>query len=196
MNEVINKMDIYIQKELKEKTVRILFLTFLLFIPVILIKTIALLFLSATFIVYDIRHQNAELLYFLPFSKKELFLYNLIFLSLVVIVTSAIGEIFLGVPFINKFEPILRSLILLLAIFGLQMAFSGFEMDGLGWSAFVVILDALLGNIGTTDINSFAFNPYSLISFTRQGNLLLSLIYSSLICLLGFWSYVIKGGEN
>lgn len=79
MNEVINKMDIYIQKELKEKTVRILFLTFLLFIPVILIKTIALLFLSATFIVYDIKHQNAELLYFLPFSKKELFLYNLIF---------------------------------------------------------------------------------------------------------------------
>ncbi|MBE3579884.1 MAG: hypothetical protein IMW83_08535, partial [Caldanaerobacter subterraneus] len=119
MNEFISKMDVYIQKELKEKTTRILFLTLLLFIPILLIKAIVLVFLSATFIVYDIRHQNAELLYFLPFSKKELFLYNLIFLSLIVIVTSAIGEIFLGVPFISKFEPILRSLILLLAIFGL-----------------------------------------------------------------------------
>lgn len=196
MNEFISKMDVYIQKELKEKTTRILFLTLLLFIPILSIKAIVLVFLSATFIVYDIRHQNAELLYFLPFSKKELFLYNLIFLSLIVIVTSAIGEIFLGVPFISKFEPILRSLILLLAIFGLQMTFSGFEMDGLGWSAFIVFLDALFGYMGTTDINSFAFNPHSLISFTRQGNLLLSLIYSSIICLLGFWSYVIKGGEN
>ncbi|HBT48340.1 hypothetical protein [Caldanaerobacter subterraneus] len=196
MNEMISKMDVYIQKEVKEKAVRIFLLTFLLLIPGIFIKTIVLLFFSASFIVYDIRHQNAELLYFLPFSRKELFFYNLIFLSLIVIATSSISAIFVGITLIDKLKIILQSLILLFAIFGLQMTFSGFEMDGLVWSVLIVLLDMIFGYIGSPNINSTLFNPYSLISFTRQGNLVLSFIYSSLISFLGYWSYVIKGGEN
>ncbi|HBW59477.1 MAG TPA: hypothetical protein DEF25_04375 [Thermoanaerobacter sp.] len=53
--------------------------------------------------------------------------------------------------------------------------------------------EILLGNlqrgIGSTDINAFNFNPYSLISFTRQGNVALSFLLSCLICL--FWLFVL-----
>jgi hypothetical protein len=117
-------------------------------------------------------------------------------LSLIVIATSSISAIFVGITLIDKLKIILQSLILLFAIFGLQMTFSGFEMDGLVWSVLIVLLDMIFGYIGSPNINSTLFNPYSLISFTRQGNLVLSFIYSSLISFLGYWSYVIKGGEN
>ncbi|WP_434639722.1 hypothetical protein PQ743_10535 [Thermoanaerobacterium thermosaccharolyticum] len=192
----LSKMDVYIEKELKEKTGRIVFFTLLLLIPNLFIKAIALLFLSASLLVYDIRHQEIELLYVLPFSRKELFFYNIVFLGLIVIVTSAFGEIFSGSALIYKFEFILRSLILLFSIFGLQMLFSEFNIDGLTFSIFAVILDAVLGSFGTTEFDSSTFNPYSLISFTRQGNLVLSLLFSFLICFIGYWLYTRRDGEK
>ena len=67
----LSKMEVYIQKELKEKTTRLVFLTLLLFIPDLSVKTIAILFLSASLLAYDIRHKNAELLYLLPFSRRS-----------------------------------------------------------------------------------------------------------------------------
>jgi hypothetical protein len=76
------------------------------------------------------------------------------------------------------------------------MIFSGFDLDALAWSFLVTFLDALFGSIGSLNIKSAVFNPYSLISFTRQGNMLLAFIFSLVLLYLGYWSYVIKGGEN
>ncbi|MGB9808862.1 MAG: hypothetical protein ACPLSA_02305 [Caldanaerobacter sp.] len=196
MNEFISKMDVYIQKELKEKTLRIALLTFLLILPGIMLKALVLLFLSSSLIVYDIRHQKAELLYIMPFSRKELFIYNIIFFTFLVIITSSITALFIGGSFIIKLKIIAESLILLFAIFGLQMIFSGFELDALVWSFLITFLDVLFGSIGSSNIQSASFNPYSLISFTRQGNMILALIFSLILLYLGYWSYVIKGGEN
>ncbi|MEG6566922.1 hypothetical protein V6B95_08105 [Thermoanaerobacterium saccharolyticum] len=192
----LKKMDIYFEKELTEKTGRIAILMLVLLIPSLFVKEFAILFLSSSLLIHDIRHQNAELLYSLPFSKKELFHFNLIFLCFVVFATSAFGEIFLGDTIIEKLEFILRSLTLLFSIFGIQMILSEFNIDAVVFSFIVVIFDAILGNFGTPDINSSNFNPYSLISFTKQGNLAMSLIFSILICFISYLIYTRKDGEN
>nr|PZN07326.1 MAG: hypothetical protein DIU64_12555 [Caldicoprobacter oshimai] len=192
----LSKMEVYIQKELKEKTGRLVFLTLLLLIPNLFIKTIAILFLSASLLAYDIRHKNAELLYLLPFSKKELYLYNLIFLTILVTATSVINQVFIETDIYSRLIFMLNSLTLLLSICGITMLFSGLGRDGFGWAIFMVILDAILGGLGSSDIHAFNFNPYSLISFTHQGNAVLSFLTSCAICLLSYLIFIRKGGEN
>lgn len=192
----LKKMDVYLEKELTEKTGRIAILMLILLLPSFFVKEFAILFLSSSLLIYDIRHQNAELLYSLPFSKKELFNFNLIFLCLAVFITSAFGEILLGNTIIEKLDFILRSLILIFSIFGIQIILSEFNVDAVVFSFIAVIFDAILGNFGTPDINSSNFNPYSLISFSKQGNLAMSLVFSILICFISYLVYTRKDGEN
>jgi len=192
----LSKMEVYIQKELKEKTTRLVFLTLLLFIPDLSVKTIAILFLSASLLAYDIRHKNAELLYLLPFSRKELYLYNLIFLTILVVATSVINQAFMESGIYSKLIFILNSLTLLFSIFGITMLFSSFGRNGLGWAIFIAILDEILGGFGSSNIRAYNFNPYSLISFTHQGNAVLSFLASCALCFLSYLIFIRKGGEN
>ncbi|MDE4542377.1 hypothetical protein [Thermoanaerobacterium sp. R66] len=192
----LKKMDVYLEKELTEKTGRIAILMLILLLPNFFVKEFAILFLSSSLLIHDIRHQNVEILYSLPFSKKELFSFNLIFLCLAVFITSAFGEIFIDNTIVEKLEFILRSLILIFSIFGIQVILSEFNIDAVVFSFIAVIFDAILGNFGTPDINSSNFNPYSLISFTKQGNLVMSLVFSILICFISYLVYTRKDGEN
>lgn len=75
----ISKMEVYLQKELKEKTGQLIFFTLLLLIPNLFVKTAAILLISSSLLAYDIKHKNAELLYLLPFSKKS-FTYTISFI--------------------------------------------------------------------------------------------------------------------
>ena len=72
ITKYVFKMEVYLQKELKEKTGQLIFLTLVLIIPNLFVKTVAILFLSASLLAYDIKHKNAEILYLLPFSKRTL----------------------------------------------------------------------------------------------------------------------------
>ena len=194
--ENISKMDIYIEKELKEKTAQLVFFILLLFIPSFTAKVIGILLLCSSTLVNDIKNKNVELLYFLPYSKKELFSYNLLFLILIVMITSAVSQLYYHEVFLYNSIAILKPIIVLLAIYGIGIMFSSTGHDGFVWSIVITIIDAILGNFGSVDIKAYDFNPYSLVSFTRQGNLLLSFLYSALICYLGYFAYVKKGGEN
>lgn len=196
LSKNLSKMEVYIQKELKEKTSRLAFLTLLLLIPDLSVKAIAILFLSSSLLAYDIRHKNAELLYLLPFSKKELYMYNLIFLTLLVLATSIINQIFIESGIYSKLVFLLNSLTLLLAMFGITMLFSSTGRNGLLWTIFIAILDEILGGLGSHDIRAFNFNPYSLISFTRQGSAILSFLASCALCFLSYSFFIRKGGEN
>jgi len=192
----ITKMEVYLQKEIKEKTGRLLFITLLLLIPDLFVKTAAILFLSCSLLVYDIKHKNAELLYLLPFSKKELYLYNLLFLTLAVIATSVISQIFAETDILSRLIFLLNSLTLLLSIFGITMLFSAMDRDGFIWASLMTILDAMLGGLGSRNISASNFNPYSLISFTHQGSSALSFLMSCFICLFSYLTFIKKGGEN
>ncbi len=196
ITKYVFKMEVYLQKELKEKTGQLIFLTLVLIIPNLFVKTVAILFLSASLLAYDIKHKNAEILYLLPFSKKELYLYNLVFLTLTVTATSVISQIFSESGILSRLVFVLNSLTLLFSIFGFTMLFSGLGRDGFGWALFIIILDAVLGGLGSYNINSPSFNPYSLISFTHQGNVILSFFASCVICLLSYYTFISKGGEN
>ena len=109
--------------------------------------------------------------------QKELYLYNLVFLTLTVTATSVISQIFSESGILSRLVFVLNSLTLLFSIFGFTMLFSGLGRDGFGWALFIIILDAVLGGLGSYNINSPSFNPYSLISFTHQGNVILSFLH-------------------
>lgn len=196
IEENLTKMDIYIEKELKEKTGQILFFTLILLIPSFTIRVIGIILLCSTMLVNDIKNKNVELLYFLPFSKKELFLYNLIFLVFVISITSAVDKIYYNLTILEGLLAILKTIIALLAIYGLSMLFTTLGHDGFIWSVVITIADALLGDLGSINLNSADFNPYSLISFTKQGNMILAFLYAALICFLAYFAYIKKGGEN
>lgn len=57
-------------------------------------RVIGIILLCSAMLVNDIKNKNVELLYFLPFSKRELFLYNLMFLVLIISITSAVDKIY------------------------------------------------------------------------------------------------------
>jgi len=187
-------MDIYIGKELKEKTGQILFFTLILFIPSFTIRVIGIILLCSAMLVNDIKNKNVELLYFLPFSKRELFLYNLMFLVLIISITSAADKIYYNLTILEGLLVILKTIIALLAIYGISMLFTTLGHDGFIWSIVITIADALLGDLGSSDLNAADFNPYSLISFTKQGNIVLAFLYAALICFLAYFAYVKKEG--
>lgn len=195
IRENIIKMDIYIRKELKEKTGQILFFTSILFIPSFTIRVIGIILLCSAMLVNDIKNRNIEILYFLPFSKKDLFIYNLTFLVLVVSITSATDKIYYNLTILEGLLTILKTIIALLAIYGIGILFSTFERDGFIWIVGITLSDAVLGEIGSANFNAVNFNPYSLISFTKQGNLILAFLYAAFICILAYVAYVKKGGE-
>jgi hypothetical protein len=192
----ISKMEVYLQKELKEKTGQLIFFTLLLLIPNLFVKTAAILLISSSLLAYDIKHKNAELLYLLPFSKKELYLYNFVYLTLTVTATSVISQIFAESDILSRLVFQLNSLTLLFSIFGITMLFSALGRNGFVWATLMTILDAVLGGLGSRDISASNFNPYNLISFTHQGNAVLSFLTSCLICLFSYLTFVRKGGEN
>jgi len=192
----ISKMEVYLQKELKEKTGQLIFFTLLLLIPNLFVKTAAILLISSSLLAYDIKHKNAELLYLLPFSKKELYLYNFVYLTLTVTATSVISQIFAESDILSRLVFQLNSLTLLFSIFGITMLFSALGRNGFVWATLMTILDAVLGGLGSRDISASNINPYNLISFTHQGNAVLSFLTSCLICLFSYLTFVRKGGEN
>ena len=192
----ISKMEVNLQKELKEKTGQLIFFTLLLLIPNLFVKTAAILLISSSLLAYDIKHKNAELLYLLPFSKKELYLYNIVYLTLTVTATSVISQIFAESDILSRLVFQLNSLTLLFSIFGITMLFSALGRNGFVWATLMTILDAVLGGLGSRDISASNFNPYNLISFTHQGNAVLSFLTSCLICLFSYLTFVRKGGEN
>jgi len=196
LSKHISKMEVYIGKEIKEKTMSLIFYMILLLWPSFFIKTIVILFLSASLLAYDIRHKNAEILYLMPFSKKELYIYNLIFLTLVVLATSVISQVFSAQDIVLRLLFILKSLTLLLSIFGIIMLFSTLGRDGFGWAILILILDSILGRMGSPRINSPVFNPYSLISITQQGSPPLAFLFSCVICYFSYLTFIRKGGEN
>ncbi|NLO82843.1 MAG: hypothetical protein GX094_07285 [Clostridiales bacterium] len=196
MSKNISKMEVYLQKELKEKTGQLIFFTLLLLIPNLFVKTAAILLISSSLLAYDIKHKNAELLYLLPFSKKELYLYNFVYLTLTVTATSVISQIFAESDILSRLVFQLNSLTLLFSIFGITMLFSALGRNGFVWATLMTILDAVLGGLGSRDISASNFNPYNLISFTHQGNAVLSFLTSCLICLFSYLTFVRKGGEN
>ncbi len=196
IEESLTKMDIYIGKELKEKTGQILFFTLIFFIPSFTIRVIGIILLCSAMLVNDIKNKNVELLYFLPFSKRELFLYNLTFLVLIISITSAADKIYYNLTILEGLLVILKTIIALLAIYGISMLFTTLGHDGFIWSIVITIADALLGDLGSTNLNAADFNPYSLISFTKQGSMILAFLYAALICFFAYFAYVKKGGEN
>ncbi|BCS81583.1 hypothetical protein [Anaerocellum diazotrophicum] len=192
IEESLTKMDIYIGKELKEKTGQILFFTLILFIPSFTIRVIGIILLCSAMLVNDIKNKNVELLYFLPFSKRELFLYNLMFLVLIISITSAADKIYYNLTILEGLLVILKTIIALLAIYGISMLFTTLGHDGFIWSIVITISDALLGDLGSTNLNAADFNPYSLISFTKQENIVLAFLYAALICFFAYFAYVKK----
>uniref|UniRef100_A0A7C5V2H5 ABC-2 transporter permease n=1 Tax=Caldicellulosiruptor owensensis TaxID=55205 RepID=A0A7C5V2H5_9FIRM len=195
IKENLTKMNIYIKKELKEKTTQILFFPLILFIPSFTIRVIGVILLCSAMLVNDIKNKNIELLYFLPFSKKELFVYNLTFSFFVVSITSAFDKVYYNLSILEGLQVILKMLIVLVAIYGISMLFTALGHDGFVWSIVITIADALLGDLGSTNLNAPEFNPYSLISFTKQGSIILAFLYACLICFLAYIVYVKKGGE-
>jgi hypothetical protein len=187
-------MDIYIGKELKEKTGQILFFMLILFIPSFTMRVIGIILLCSAMLVNDIKNKNVELLYFLPFSKRELFLYNLMFLVLIISITSAVDKIYYNLTILEGLLAILKTIIALLAIYGISMLFATLGHDGFIWSIVITIADALLGDLGSNNLNAADFNPYSLISFTKQGNIVLAFLYAALICFFAYFAYVKKEG--
>lgn len=191
----LNKMEVYLQKELRERPSKIIIFSLFLLIPSLAIKTICIFVLSTAMLGHDIKNQRDQLFYFLPFSRKELFWYNFIFLLLLVITTSMISYAALPISYTKALISVLKTISLLLSVYGLAIFFSGIGLDSFGWTLIVIILDAVIGGFGSNNIHASDFNPYSAISFTHQHNVFLSLIFSMVLCALGYFAYLKRGGE-
>ncbi|WP_077177265.1 hypothetical protein [Carboxydothermus pertinax] len=190
MPEFINKMENFIKIQLKEKMGRLFIFLVLLFAPGFSVKAIAIFFISASMLPADIKNRRDEAFYFLPFSRKELYLYNLGFLLLLVLASSIITQALWPTTIAEKGMFSIKSINFTLAMFGVVMLCVSQGLDNIGWPFIIVLLDALLGSIGRASIN-----PYSWISFTNQGNILFAFVFAAIICFAGYWIYLKNGGE-
>ncbi|QTA38904.1 hypothetical protein JYK00_03695 [Thermosipho ferrireducens] len=182
-------MEIYYEKELKEKLGSWFIFLLLLFIPNYTTRMFFTFFLIINMLPSDVKHKKDRLLYYLPFAKGEIFIYSFLFLIFAVSVTHFISYLFVTSSFTTNMIILLKSINFSSAIFAISMLSVSFGLDNVGIPILFIIADLIIGDLGSTQIGP-SFNPYALISPTHQGNIFLSLLLSILLVWLAYKSYV------
>ncbi|ANQ54264.1 hypothetical protein XJ44_07475 [Thermosipho affectus] len=177
----MKKVEALFEIIIKEKSGSWFFWFLLLFIPYTNIFSV--FFLSNLVLGSKIKSKKDKLFYYLPFTKKEVFLYLYTFLMLLIC----------SVTILIEHSQAIYFLIFSTFIFSLATIAASFGIDNLAITIIFLIVDSILTKIGSLqlDIN---FNPYLLISPTYQGNILYSALFSALLLFLAYRVYV--GGES
>jgi len=191
----LTRMDAYIQKELKEKNAKIIAFSICLMLPGFAVKAFAIFMLVAFLLPADIKGKKSDALYFLPFSRKELFIYTLLFALTLVTAINIIYLSVININYIDKLLYLVKIINFTLAIFGIVMLSVSFNLDNIGMPILFLIIDIIIGGLGTTSYLNSNFNPYRLISPIYQKNILLSFIFALALCSLAFYVFLKKGGE-
>lgn len=193
MDNFLNKLEVFIQKEFTEKSGRI-FLFSLIFLFVIPLNvTFLSLFFVFLFLTNmlgsDIKNKKFSLIISLPYSYAEVFFSSYIFSLLLVLIPGTIGAAFVNVGIATAFLNILRSLIFATAYFGVILISVTLGGDNFGIPFLILLADIVLGGLGSR----YNANPYKFISPYYQGNIWGSMIFSLVLLFLALYLFEKRG---
>ncbi len=193
MNNFLNKLEVFIQKEFTEKSGRIFLfsLIFLFVIPLhISFLTCFFVFLFLTNMLgSDIKNKKFSLIISLPYSYAEVFFSSYIFSLLMILIPGTIGVAFINFSAVTAFLNILRALIFATAYYGVILISVTLGGDNFGIPFLILLADLILGSFGS----GYNVNPYRLISPYYQGNIWGSLIFSLVILSLSLYLFEKRG---
>ena len=189
MRELMNKMEAYFMKEMREKGgVMIAFLIPILIIPSIWVRFLFLLFVASSLLPRDVHHGRLHLLTSLPFSRSDVFWLSYMLFLIVGIFSSFINSVWWGT---EAGMDILRIVTFSNAYFGICMLSVTFGLDHFAIPLAVFFMDTILGSIGNTGTN-----PYIFISPVYQENLISALAFSFIILITSWVLFERKGASK
>jgi len=193
MDNFLNKLEVFIQKEFTEKSGRIfLFSLFFLFVIPLNISFLSLFFVFlflTNMLGSDIKYKKFSLIISLPYSYAEVFFSSYIFSLLLVLIPGTIGAAFVNVSIATAFLNILHALIFATAYFGVILISVTLGGDNFGIPFLILLADIILGGLGS----SYNVNPYKFISPYYQGNMWGSMIFSLVVLFLSLYLFEKRG---
>jgi len=199
MDNFMNKLEVYFQKEFTEKSGRIFIfsLIFLFFITFeIPFFTLFFVFLFLTNMIgHDLRNGKFSLIISLPYSYREVFFSSYILSLLLIVIPCSIGLAFFNFGNLYPSIPLLKILGVLIfatAYFAIIIISVTLGGDTFGIPFLILIADWILGEIGS----SSSVNPYKYISPSHQGNVWASLIFSVFLLLLSLYLFEKRGVQK
>lgn len=190
----MKSFDAYVRKQLLEKFPSMLFFFVISMIPDFVTKAFGFFFLIIFSIATDVRQKRLDLLLYLPLTRKQIFLFEYAFLTLLLFVS-----FFVGLPFaernVETWLMLVRSLIFLWAYLSVVLSAVSVGFDPFGAAFLFLLFDLVMSSIGSSEL-SISFNPYRFISPIRQENILLSAIFAASLSYVSYKLFTQRGGEK
>ncbi len=197
---MLNKVEAYFTKELKEKAGILVVLTLLLLVPQYSWRLFFLLLLIASLLPRDVHRGKIKLMVSLPFSKGDVFWISYAFLITIIVITQIIGGAFFNISLSGIGWDILGTLIFSSAYFGIAMISVSLGFGNFGIPFLVLIADSFFGAIGNNwefTYNLFrspsGLNPYRMISPIYQGNRFAAFVFAAALLITAYILFERKG---
>lgn len=178
---------------MSKKTPAISVFLLFIFFPSFQSKVFGLFFLLVFSLISDIINKRIELLTFLTYTRERIHLYEFCFLSFLTLLS-----FFVSLPFYGSFQSLFLDLtnvfIYLLGYFGGIISLTMLGVDGIAAAFIFLFLDKAFSSFPT--FSDKFVNFYTLISPSRQGNLISSLVFSIVLFLSGYFLLSKRGGEK
>ncbi len=190
----MKNFDVYVKKQLLEKYSSMVFFLAVMLFPNFGAKAFGAFFIILFSLASDIRQKKLDLMIFLPFTRKQLFYMEYLFLSMLISMTFFVGLIFADHS-IYSWLILLKVLIFFSSYFGVVISAVSVGFDPYGAAFLFLLADLVLGGIGSSRIGP-TFNPYKLISPSYQANILASLIFAVILVYTAYRLFTQRGGER
>lgn len=190
----MRQFEAYVKKQLLEKFPSMVFFFVVMMIPNFGAKVFGIFFVMLFSIVSDVRQKRLELLLYLPLTRKQIFWFEYVFLSLMVCIA-----FFVGLPFavrsVESWLTLAKSLIFLWAYLSIVLSAVSVGFDPFGAAFLFVLFDLVMSSIGSTKL-SVRFNPYKFISPIRQTNIFAALAFAVLLTYISYRLFTTRSGEK
>lgn len=190
----MREFDVYVKKQLLEKFPSMVFFFVVTMIPNYGAKVFGIFFLILFSLASDVRQKRLDLLLYLPLTRKQIFWFEYLFLSLLISIS-----FFVGLPFaernVTAFVTLLKSLIFLWAYLSVVLSAVSVGFDPFAATFLFLLFDLVMSSIGTTKL-SVSFNPYRFVSPLRQESVLASFIFAVGLTYVSYRLFTTRGGER
>ncbi len=189
----MKKFEMYVRKEFLEKWGALLFFVVVILYPGFQSKAFGTFFLVLFGLASDLKTKRFELLANLPFKRKEIFLYSYFFGIFLIILT-----FFVSLPFADNnwktLLDLLKSVNFYTFFFSTVLILVCYGFDNVGGAFLILFANLVLSSFGSQRF-TYNFNPYILISPTRQANIYLATAFAFFLLFVSFKVFTKRGGE-